>query len=60
MNAAIEQELKEARKEIKEADKNGILNAKPITEEVANKHRRSLDLTDAEVYELRHTINACS
>lgn len=53
VNAAIEQELKEARKEIKEADKNGILNAKPITEEVANKYRRSLDLTDAEVYELR-------
>ena len=53
VNAAIEQELKEARKEIKEADKNGILNANPITEEVANKHRRSLDLTDAEVYELR-------
>lgn len=53
VNAAIEQELKEARKEIKEADKNGILNANPITEEVANKYRRSLDLTDAEVYELR-------
>lgn len=53
VNAAIEYELKEARKEIKEADKNGILNANPITEEVANKYRRSLDLTDAEVYELR-------
>lgn len=53
VNAAIEQELKEARKEIKEADKNGILNAKPITEEVASKYRRSLDLTDAEVYELK-------
>lgn len=53
VNAAIEQELKEARKEIKEADRNGILNANPITEEVANKYRRSLDLTDAEVYELR-------
>ena len=52
VNAAIEKELKEARKEIKEADKNGILNAKPITEEIANKYRKSLDLTDAEVYEL--------
>lgn len=53
INAAIEHELKEARAEIKEADRNGILSAKPITEEVANKYRRSLDLTDAEVYELR-------
>ena len=53
VNAAIEQELKEARKEIKETDKNGILNAKPITEEVADKYRRSLDLTEAEVYELK-------
>ncbi|ENV91430.1 hypothetical protein F939_00005, partial [Acinetobacter radioresistens DSM 6976 = NBRC 102413 = CIP 103788] len=53
INAAIEHELKEARAEIKEADRNGILNANPITEEVANKYRRSLDLTDTEVYELR-------
>ena len=52
-SAAIERELKEARAEIKEVDRNGILSAKPIAEDTANKYRRSLDLTDAEVYELK-------